>query len=100
MSDAPYLRDDRIVATTRPAGAPEYRMHAVVRREFHADSSAVKLVVEGPLTVETEYWDSHQVALAIELLRHALPALQRSEDHLESEWREWRGRTRAPESSQ
>jgi hypothetical protein len=96
VGDAPYRRDDRIVATSPDAIAPEYRMRAVVRREFHADSPAVRLVIEGPLTADTEYWDSHHAELAVDLIRRALPELRQAEQALEVEWREWSGANALP----
>lgn len=93
MGEAPYLREERVVATSPPSDAPEYRMRAVVRREFHADSPSVRLVIEGPLTVETEYWDSHHVRLAVELLLRALPELEQAEASVEAEWQVWRSRS-------
>jgi len=88
LGDAPYLRDERVVAAN-PTGAPEYHMRAVLRREFHADSPAVRLVIEDPLGGKVEYWDSHHVELMIELLRQALPALRHTEQQIEREWQAW-----------
>jgi hypothetical protein len=92
MGDAPYLRDERVVATL-PRRAPEYDMRAVLRREFHADSPAVRLLVEGPLGGTVAYWDATHVELAIELLQRALPALRSAEEQLEGDWQAWLERT-------
>ncbi|MGH0031081.1 MAG: hypothetical protein ACQGVC_14900 [Myxococcota bacterium] len=98
MGDAPYLRDERVVAAspTPREGAPEYRMRAVLRREFHADAPSVRLVVEGPFAEAVEYWDAHQVELLIALLQRALPALREAEARIEDEWQRWRDRTSPP----
>lgn len=96
MGEAPYLRDDRIVAESPATAAPEYHLRAVLRREFHFDSPAVRLVIEGPLALQTEYWDSHHVGLVIELLQRALPLLQRTEGGVEEEWTQWRQRIGQP----
>ena len=93
------MRDERVVATSPGNAAPEYRVRAVLRREVHADSPAVRLVLEGPLAGETEYWDSHHVELAIDLLERALPVLQDAERRLDAEWQAWRERPGPSESS-
>jgi len=90
VGEAPYLRDERVVAESPDAAAPEYHMRAVLRREFHVDSPSVRLVVEGTIESGTEYWDSHHVALVIDLLERALPELRRTEGALEEEWAAWR----------
>ena len=92
MGDAPYLRDERVVASSpgTQADAPEYHMRAVLRREFHSDSPSIRLVIEGPFAEATEYWDSHQVELVIELLQRSLPRLREAEQGLEGEWKVWR----------
>ena len=92
MGKAPYRRDERVVAASPDASAPEYRMRAIVCREFHADSPAVRLVVDGPMGSETAYWDSKHVELVIALLGEALPELRSVEAAIESEWDDWLGR--------
>ncbi len=89
MGQAPRLIEERVVASTPSSLAPEYQMRAIVRREFHQDSPAVRLLVEGPFHEETTYWDSHQVELVVALLQQALPALERTERRVEGEWRRW-----------
>ncbi len=90
MAQFAYLREDRLVAASPSTPAPEYRIEAVLRREFDPDSPALRLMILGPNGARMEYWDSRQLALAISVLERALPALREAEERVELEWQVWR----------